>query len=106
MHGLFTMFVPLSVNSVLFGAYDYLLPLMLYIAWSTLSFLDLAQTPQPQGRTMGWAAAILLLPFLGAAAYLLSAATAISRTTRLGVVIGGLVVTAAAVAYTMLRLKA
>ena len=43
--------------------YAYFLPLMLYAAWSTLAFWDLSRRSDlSTGATIGWIAAILLLP--------------------------------------------
>src|SRR5512134_915832 len=61
------LFMPFTQNGVLFGVYDYLLPIMLYCAWSTLAFLDLAREGNANpSRTRSWSAAILLLPVAGA----------------------------------------
>jgi hypothetical protein len=100
------LFMPLSQNSVLFGIYDYLLPIMLYCAWSALAFLDLARSAEDnRGRTWQWSAAILLLPLAGAAGYLLFGSSSLSRLTRVAVVAGGVVVVAAAFGYTLIRIS-
>jgi hypothetical protein len=100
------LFMPMTQNSVLFGVYDYLLPIMLYCAWSTLAFLDLAREGHGNSaRSVRWAAAILLLPVVGAAAYLLFGGSTIPRTTRLAVVAGGVAVMTAAFGYTWIRIS-
>lgn len=63
-----SLITPLRINSVLFAVYDYLLPIMLYCAWSTLALLDLARDGEAdRGRTLGWTAAILAVPVVGPA---------------------------------------
>ena len=99
-------FLPFRVSTVLFGLYDYLLPIMLYCAWSTLVLLDLARAGDVnRGRTVRWALAVLALPVVGAAAYLLFGKSTIGRSVRLGVVAGGLIVVLAAYGYTMVRIS-
>ena len=100
------LFMPMTQNSVLFGVYDYLLPIMLYCAWSTLAFLDLARAGDAdRSRTLRWSAAILVFPVAGAAAYLLFGSSAIPRLTRVSVVAGGLAVVLAAFGYTWVRIS-
>ena len=97
---------PWRLNTVLFGVYDYLLPMMLYCAWSAVAFLDLAdRADQEPGSASRWGAAVLLLPVAGAAAYLLAGRPTLSRVARLATVIGGLVVVAAAYALTFYRIR-
>jgi hypothetical protein len=101
-----SLFTPLRLNAVLFGVYDYLLPLMLYCAWSTLAFLDLARAPEhDRARVLRWSATVLLLPLVGAAAYLLTARSELGRPMRLVAVLGGIVVVAAAAALTVVRIS-
>lgn len=100
------LFMPFTQNGVLFGVYDYLLPIMLYCAWSTLAFLDLAREGNANpSRTRSWSAAILLLPVAGAAAYLLFGGSVIPRNTRLAVVAGGAAVVLVAFGYTWIRIS-
>jgi hypothetical protein len=100
------LFMPLTQNGVLFGVYDYLLPIMLYCAWSTLAFLDLARAGEvDRSRTVRWSAAILLFPLAGAAGYLLLGGSAIPRVTRVAVVAGGAAVVLAAFGYTWIRIS-
>ncbi|MFN0180021.1 MAG: PLDc N-terminal domain-containing protein [Gemmatimonadales bacterium] len=97
---------PWRFNTVLFGVYDYLLPMMLYCAWSTVAFLDLAERAEREpGAAAKWSAAVLLLPVAGAAAYLLAGRPALSRVARLGSVLGGLAVVAGAYALTFYRIR-
>jgi hypothetical protein len=100
------LFMPMTQNSVLFGVYDYLLPIMLYCAWSTLAFLDLARAGDTnRARTRYWSAAILVLPMAGAAGYLLLGGSAIPRLARIAVVAGGAAVMLAAFGYTWIRIS-
>ncbi len=101
-----TIFTPLSVNSVLFGVYDFILPIMLYCALSALVFLDLAQSEdRGAGRIVGWTAAVLLLPVIGSVAYLAFAGGTLPRARRLTVLITSLIVLGAAYGYTFVRVS-
>jgi len=76
---------------VLLDLYGFLLPFMLYAAWSTLVFWDLGRREDSSaGATYGWLAVVLLLPFVGALAYLLAARSTLPRHFRLSVVGAGL----------------
>lgn len=83
----FTLGSPLTVFQVWFVVYVYLLPVMLYAAWAGLGLMDLAESRSRGGA--GWVLAILLLPLVGGAAYLLVGARALSRPLRLAAVIVG-----------------
>ena len=99
-------FLPFRVSTVLFGLYDYLLPIMLYCAWSTLVLLDLARSGDgDRGRTIKWTTAVLALPVIGAAAYLLFGKSTMGRGVRVGVVAGGLLAVVAAYGYTFVRIS-
>ncbi len=101
-----SLFYPIRINGVLFAVYDYLVPIMLYCVWSTLAFIDLARAPESdRQRVLKWAAAILLLPLVGAAAYLLAARSELRRPIRVGAVLGGITVVAIAFALTMVRIS-
>ena len=75
---------------MLLALYGYLLPLLLYVVWSTLSLWDLGRR---EGLSTGavwlWALAIFLLPFVGALAYLLIGGAQLGARTRLVAVGGG-----------------
>lgn len=101
-----SLFTPLRINGVLFGVYDYLVPIMLYCAWSTLVLLDLAKTEgADRTRVVRWAAIVLLIPVVGAAAYLLGAKSELRRPIRIGAVAGGLAVVLVAMGYTLVRIS-
>jgi hypothetical protein len=58
--------------SVLFGLYAYLLPIVLFAAWTALSLWDLVRRDDvSRAATVAWIAVILLVPFVGVIAYLL-----------------------------------
>ena len=102
---IFTLISPFTRNTVLFGLYDYVVPITLYCAWSALAFIDLARANGDRGRTWRWSLAILLLPMVGAAAYLVFGSATFSRPTRLAVVMGGVAVMLGAFGLTMLRIS-
>ena len=101
-----SLLTPWQFNTVLFGVYDYLLPIMLYCAWSTVAFLDLADRAEREPATATkWSAAVLALPVIGAAAYLILGRSGLSRVTRLTMLLGGLAVVVAAGALTQYRIR-
>jgi hypothetical protein len=102
---IFTLISPFTRNTVLFGLFDYVVPIMLYCAWSALAFLDLARADGDQGRTWRWSLVILLLPVLGAAAYLVFGSSEKARRTGVAFVTGGLAVMAAAFVITWVRIS-
>jgi len=82
-----------STAQLLLGLYAYLLPLLLYVLWSTLALWDLGRRSDARpGVVWAWAAAIYLLPFLGPAAYLLRGERTLPRALRLASVGGGVAV--------------
>lgn len=84
-----TLALPTVLQMVL-GLYAYLLPMLLYVLWSTLSLWDLGQRAETRPAfTWGWAVAIFLLPFVGAIAYLFLGAAQTSRRSRIIAVGGG-----------------
>jgi plastocyanin len=64
--------------SVLFGLYAYLLPFVLFAAWTALALWDIVRRQRDEdpgamsrGATIAWIAVILLVPFAGVMLYLL-----------------------------------
>ena len=102
---IFTLISPFTRNTVLFGLFDYVVPIMLYCAWSALAFIDLARTNGDKGRTWRWSLVILLLPVVGAAAYLVMGSSTGARRSGVAFVTGGLAVMAAAFAITLVRIS-
>lgn len=97
---------PWRFNTVLFGVFDYLLPVMLYCAWSTMALLDLAERAEKEpGPAARWSLAVLALPVVGAVGYLLAGRSQLSRTARLAALTGGVLVVAAASALTLYRIR-
>jgi len=85
------MNVTLPSNAqMLLALYAYLLPLLLYVVWSTLALWDLGRRETlSNGAAWGWALAVYLLPFVGALAYLFFGAARVAPRTRLLAVGGG-----------------
>jgi plastocyanin len=55
---------------LVFALYGYLLPFVLYAAWTSLAFWDLARRDDlSRGASLAWIAVVLLVPFLGVIAY-------------------------------------
>lgn len=81
-----------STFQMLLSLYGYLLPLVLYVVWSTLALWDLGHRDElSSGALWLWTLAIFLLPFAGALAYLLVGGARIGPRTRLTCIGGGAV---------------
>jgi hypothetical protein len=90
---LLTLLTPPTFQTFLHVLYGYVLPITVHCAWSTLVLLDLAQAGLPRRRALTWCAIAFLVPFAGAAAYLIREQGALSATTRLAVVtFGGVII--------------
>lgn len=80
---------------ILLSLYGYLLPIMLYAAWSTLAFWDLGRRESlSTAAAIGWMAVVLLIPFFGALAYHVVGGSTVSKPLRTAVVGGGLALVA------------
>lgn len=80
--------LPSNLQMIL-GLYGYLLPMLLYVVWSTLALWDLGRRENlSSGAVWGWALLVFLLPFVGALAYLLFGGAQLASRTRV-VAIGG-----------------
>ncbi len=76
---------------MLLGLYAYLLPLLLYVLWSTLALWDLGRRDNLSlAGVWIWALLIFALPFAGALAYLLFGGARLAPRARL-LAIGGAV---------------
>ena len=74
---------------MILGLYGYLLPMLLYVLWSTLALWDLGRRDSMSGAAVwGWSVLIFLLPFVGAVAYLLLGGARLGSRLRL-VALGG-----------------
>jgi plastocyanin len=85
--------LPLLASSpwqLLFGLYGYLLPFVLYAAWTSLALWDLARR-EDLGRpaTVAWVLAILVVPFAGVVAYHAFGRPRIPGWLRLAILGGG-----------------
>lgn len=89
MPSLFSMAHPLSAFQVWFVIYVYLLPILLYAVWTSLSIMDLMESQQANRAA---ALGVMLVPLIGGAWYLLRRARALSKTARVATVVTGTVV--------------
>lgn len=87
----FSLANPTTAFQVWFVVYLYLVPFLLYASWASLAFMDLSERADGGGRA-GWGAFVILVPLVGGASYLLSAATSLRRTSRIAIVVTGLIV--------------
>ena len=85
--------VPLLAASpwqLVFALYGYLLPFVLYAAWTSLAFWDLARRDDlGRGAILAWIAVVLLVPFLGVIAYHVLGRPKLPGWLRAAVVGGG-----------------
>ena len=89
MPSLFSMAHPFTAFQLWFVVYVYLLPILLYGVWASLSLMDLMDSKEANWLT---ALSVMLLPLVGGAWYLLRRARSLSPTARVAtVVIGALV---------------
>jgi hypothetical protein len=88
---LFSLARPMTAFQVWFVVYLYLLPFLLYAAWSTLAIIDLNERTDDSSK-LRWGALITLVPLVGSAWYLLGAAKTTKRSSRLAIVVSGLLV--------------
>ena len=89
--------VPVGLGgfSTLFGVLGWLAPFALFSAWVALALIDLARR-EDLGRpaVVAWTAGVLVLPFVGAPAYLLAGGAELPRWLRWTTVVGATVVLA------------
>ncbi len=85
------MSVTLPSNLQMFlGLYAYLLPLLLYVLWSTLALWDLGQRNELTTATVWiWALLIFALPFVGALGYLFLGGARLAPRVKLLALGGG-----------------
>jgi hypothetical protein len=87
MTSLFSVSSPVTVFQVWFVVYVYLLPFLLYSSWAGLSLIDLAESGG--SNAVPWAIAVISLPFVGGALYLLFRARALGKPLRYAAVVAG-----------------
>ena len=81
--------LPSSLQMIL-GLYAYLLPLLLYVMWSTLALWDLGRRDDLSAAAAWlWAIAIFALPFAAAVGYLLFGGAKLAPRVRLLALGGG-----------------
>lgn len=88
---IFSLISPVTPYQWLFTVYCYILPILLYAAWASVSLMDMLTAP-PQQRSSAWGLAVLLVPLAGGAAYLLARASGLTTRARYAIVVGGLIV--------------
>jgi hypothetical protein len=88
MPSLFSTAAPSSAFQLWFIVYVYILPIMLYAAWAALSVMDLVEAGETNARPFSLLV-VILLPFFGAAWYLLARARTLSKSARIATVIAG-----------------
>jgi Phospholipase_D-nuclease N-terminal len=75
---------------MLLGLYAYLLPMLLYVLWSTLALWDLARREEIAAAKLWiWAFLIFAVPFLAALAYLLIGGTSLKPRVKMLALGGG-----------------
>jgi len=89
MPSLFSLAHPPSAFQVWFVVYVYLLPILLYAAWASLSLMDLMESKEGSWPTL---LLVMLVPLLGGAWYLLRRARTLSPSARVATVVTGTVV--------------
>jgi hypothetical protein len=88
---LFSLMSPATSYQWLFAIYCYAIPILLYGAWASVAMLDMLEAP-PERRSAIWGLAVLLVPLVGGAAYLLTRSFALTSRAKYAIVIGGLIV--------------
>ncbi len=74
---------------MILGLYAYLLPLLLYVLWTTLALWDLGlRAESTAAKTWIWVFVILALPFVGALAYLFLSGSKLTSRVKL-IALGG-----------------
>ena len=82
-----------SLLQMLLGLYGYLLPLLLYVLWTTLALWDISRRKGlGTGGLWGWCTVIYLLPGVGALAYLVVGGGEIQSNVKVTAVLGGILV--------------
>jgi hypothetical protein len=87
----FSLALPMTAFQIWFVVYLYLLPFLLYATWASLALMDLGECADGAAR-LGWGAFVVLVPLVGGAWYLLTAATTLRRSSGIAIVTAGLCV--------------
>ncbi len=81
-----------NVWQLLFQLYGYLMPFVLYAAWAALAIKDIDSNERVEGSgKYMWLAIVYLVPFFGVLIYHLAGPSAISRSTKVSAIGGGLI---------------
>ncbi len=81
-----------NVWQLLFQLYGYLMPFVLYAAWAALAIKDIDSNERVEGSgKYMWLAIVYLVPFFGVLIYHLAGPSAISRSTKVAAIGGGLI---------------
>jgi len=81
-----------NVWQLLFQLYGYLMPFVLYAAWAALAIKDIDSNEKVEGSgKYMWLAIVYLVPFFGVLIYHLAGPSAISRSTKVAAIGGGLI---------------
>jgi hypothetical protein len=79
-----------STLQMLLGFYGYLLPVLLYVLWTTLALWDLGKRADlGRSAVWCWTLVIFLVPFIGPALYLIAAGGHIPARIRITALGGG-----------------
>ena len=81
-----------NVWQLLFQLYGYLMPFVLYAAWAALAIKDIDSNDRVKGKgKYMWLAIVYLVPFYGVLISHLAGPSAISRSTKIAAIGGGLI---------------
>ena len=82
-------FTAYSIVQILLSLYGNLLLFALYAAWLAVAFMELSQRSDlTTGKRMGWGALVLAVPIVGPIVYYFAGGSKLSRSVRLGLVVG------------------
>ena len=85
--------VPISSPSIwqlLFQLYGYLMPFVLYAAWTALALNDLNSKEMSSSKKYLWLGIVFLVPFFGVLAYHLIGPSSVTKSMKIAAIGGGL----------------
>ena len=85
--------VPISSPSIwqlLFQLYGYLMPFVLYAAWTALALSDLNSKEMSSSKKYLWLGIVFLVPFFGVLAYHLIGPSSVTKSMKIAAIGGGL----------------
>lgn len=86
--------VPISSPSIwqlLFQLYGYLMPFVLYAAWTALALSDLNSKEMSNSKKYIWLGIVFLVPFFGVLAYHLIGPSSVTKSMKIAAIGGGLI---------------